>query len=185
MRIEVMQMLTKEKRKEYFKVLGLGAYNTGNIYKLQKKYFENEKEWDGKYGSKTDILLVNLYRMNKHAPHFTLEEFKCHCGGKYCTGYPAKLSTNLLVNLEQLRLTFNSFVMISSGLRCKKWNSLQSGSATQSRHISGKAADIYGPLTSSKTKRTNVKSAWYDLPNANYCYYGTPNMGNSVHVDVK
>lgn len=182
-------MLTKTKRKEYFEYLKLGEYNEKNVLKIQKKHFPEKtgtkKNWDGEYGGDTDILLENLYNIKRYAPHFTINEFKCHCGGKYCTTQPVKLSVQLLKNLEAVRTKFGGPVNISSGMRCKKWNSLQSGSASQSRHISGKAADIYGAFTSTNDKRKLVKAYWYNLKGSNYCYYGTANMGSSVHVDVK
>lgn len=179
-----MALLSKDKRKEYFRVLGY-TYNTEGIYKIQKDYFTRPQDIDGKYGTDTDRLVVNLYRIRKYAPHFSITEFKCHCGGKYCTGYPAKLSVSLLKNLEEVRAHFGTPVKITSGIRCKKWNSLQVGSAAQSRHISGKAADIYGAFTNSAQGRKATKTYWYMLPDVNYCYYGTANMGNVVHVDVK
>ena len=178
-------MLSKTNRIAYFKALELGEYNKTNIKKLQMMHFQNAKDIDGEYGTNTDKLLVNLYRVKKYAPHFKITEFRCHCKSKYCTGYPAKLNVNLLKNLEFVRAEFSAPVTITSGLRCKKWNAFQAGSATQSRHISGKAADITGSFTGTSAKRAKVKAVWYDLPKANYCYYGTANMGTSVHVDVK
>lgn len=178
-------LLSKTKRKEYFKFLGLGEYNSANILKLQKKYFVRKKDQDGEYGPDTDTLLYNLYVVTKYAPHFKLTEFKCHCGGKYCTGYHARLDPQLLKNLEKVRKKFGGPIYISSPLRCPEWNKRQSGSATNSRHTKGKAVDIYGPLTNTSAKRAKVKAYWYTLTGANYCYYGTANMGNSVHCDVK
>lgn len=178
-------MLSVEKRKEYFEYLGLGKYNKNNIKKLQKKYFVRAVDIDGEYGPDTDKLLVNLYRVTKYAPHFKLTEFKCHCGGRFCTGYHEYISIDLLKNLEVIRKKYGGPVNITSGLRCPKWNALQSGSASKSKHIDGKATDINGPLTNTVAKRAAIKLYWYQLKNANYCYYGTTNMGTSVHVDVR
>ena len=94
-------MLSKKERAEYFKYLGLGEYTEENILKVQKKYFIRTKDHDGKYGPDTDKLIVNLYRVKKYAPHFSITEFRCHCGGKYCTGYPAYLSVNLIRTWKQ------------------------------------------------------------------------------------
>ena len=55
-----MALLTVDKRKEYFKDLGLGEYSKENVLKLQKKYFTREKDRDGKYGSDTDNLLRHI-----------------------------------------------------------------------------------------------------------------------------
>lgn len=178
-------MLSLENRKKYFEELNLGEYTAKNVKKLQKKWFKDEKEHDGEYGKKTDILLVNLYRVTKNAPHFTLEEFRCHCGGKYCTGFPEYISVSLLKQLEKVRAKMGGPINITSGLRCKEWNKRQSGSATQSRHMTGKAVDITGQLTNTAAKRAAVKKYWYTLKDSNYCYYGTPNMGSAVHMDVK
>lgn len=177
-------MLTVARRKEYFEYLGLGAYNKTNILKVQKQYFIRTKDHDGVYGKDTDKLIVNLYRVKKYAPHFKVTEFKCHCNGKYCTGYPAYLSIDLLKNVEKVRVKFG-VTNVQSGMRCKTWNSKQSGSASQSRHIDGKAVDISGSYTKTSKGRATVKSYWYTLSKANYSYYGTANMGTSVHCDVK
>ena len=63
---------------------------------------------------------------------------------------------------------------------------MQSGSASQSRHMSGKAADIYSKvLTNTKAQRDKLVKRWYTFKEANYAYANTPNMGNSVHLDTK
>lgn len=178
-------LLSLKTRKKYFEELGLGEYSEKNVLKLQKKYFKNTKEHDGKYGKNTDTLLYNLYQIKKCAPHFSIEEFRCHCGGKYCTGWHTRLSTQLLKNLEAMRNHFGCAIRISSPLRCPQWNKLQTGSVSNSKHTQGKAVDIYGTLTNSAAKRAKVKSYWYSLKGSNYCYYGTKNMGTSVHCDVK
>ena len=181
-------MLSKTARRSYFSRLGLGEYTKANILKLQKAYFPEKcgikNNWDGIYGNDTDILLVNLYNVFTYAPHFKLTEFACHCGGSYCTGYPAILDKDLLKNLERIRVEFG-VTNVSSGLRCKKWNSKQTGSSSTSKHIKGKAADIYGTFTRSSNGRFKVKKFFMALSNSSYCYYGTPNMGSAVHVDVK
>lgn len=179
-----MAILSKKQRQQYFKYLGLGEYNKDNIKKVQEKYFVRREDIDGEYGQNTDKLIVNLYRVNKYAPHFKITEFKCHCNGKYCTGYPAYLDIDELKNLEAVRKKFGA-TNISSGLRCKRWNAEQSGSVTNSKHTQGKAVDIYGAFTKTNAQRETVKKYWYTLHDANYCYHGTKNMGTSVHCDSK
>lgn len=178
-------LLSLNTRKKYFKELGLGEYNKANILKLQKKWFKRDKDKDGVYGKDTDTLLYNLYWVTKAAPHFSLNEFRCHCGGKYCTGFHTRLDKKLLKNLEKVREKFGGPVRISSPLRCPEWNKRQTGSVSNSKHTQGKAVDIYGTLTNSSAKRAKVKAYWYTLSGSNYCYYGTANMGSSVHCDVK
>ena len=104
-------LLTKKKRQEYLKALGYynGAIDgiegpkTKKAYKdLQKDFFTRKKDIDGKYGKNTDILLRSAYNC-KDLKYFKLEEFKCQCKGKYCTGYPVELNKNLVENIDNLR----------------------------------------------------------------------------------
>jgi hypothetical protein len=170
------------------KVDGIVGDKTKAAYKdLQDKYFTRKDDKDGKYGKNTDKLLQNAYRVSLYCKNFKLEEFKCQCGGKYCTGYPEILDTQLLLNLQSVRDQFGSTV-ITSGLRCSKHNSKVGGSST-SRHKSGKAVDIKGAYTKTESKRKSVMEHWMSLPQSRYTYCNIggnyPNMGNAVHGDVK
>ena len=82
-----MALLTEATRIKYFEKLGLGEYNEANIKKLQKKYLR-KKDVDGIYGTNTDNLLRHVYNVKAYTKNFEPEEFKCECGGRYCTGYP-------------------------------------------------------------------------------------------------
>lgn len=190
-----MGLLSIDARQQYLKSLGfysgiidgIEGNKTKQAYlELQKKYFTNEKDCDGKYGQNTETLLKSVYNFQS-STFFKLEEFKCKCGTKYCTGYPSVIDINLITNLNKLRKQVNSPLTIKSGLRCTKWNKLQGG-ATSSRHMTGKAADISGLSTNSGVKRKSIKDSWMKLPKARYTYCQEDStkykMGNSVHVDV-
>lgn len=186
-------MLTIKNRQRYLKYIGLydgkidgkeGEKLKESYLKLQKKYFTRKSDIDGKYGQNTDILLVNAYRVKKYTKNFKLEEFKCECGGRYCTGYPNYLSTSLLKNLQKLRDKYKAPMTITSGLRCQKYNDSLIGSIKNSRHVQGKATDFCGSMTNTSAKRAAVKRFWYRLKHASYTYSDTPNMGTSIHVDV-
>ncbi len=110
--------------------------------------------------------------------YFKKEEFKCQCGGQYCNGYPAEMSSKLIDILEELRVYFGKPITITSGLRCKKHNA-EVGGVSNSQHMYGKAADIYIP----GIDKAKIKAKAYEL-GAAYCYYGTANMGNAVHINV-
>ena len=110
--------------------------------------------------------------------YFKKSEFKCQCGGKYCNGYPADISPKLIDILEKLRTYFGKPITITSGLRCKKHNA-EVGGVSNSQHQYGKAADIYIP----GIDKAKIKAKAYEL-GAAYCYYGTANMGNAVHINV-
>lgn len=190
-------MLTVRQRKAYLKKLG---YYKGRInaveddelkaaYRsLQNDYFVKAKDKDGVYGKNTDILLVNAYRVKTNSTSFDLSEFKCGCKGKYCTGYPVMIDTKLIKNLQRVRTKFGA-TTITSGVRCVDYNHSLPGSSMISRHMSGKAADIYNAKTKTEAGRKIVMAYWKKLSGANYTYCNIgnnyPNMGNAVHVDVK
>ena len=200
-------LLTKKKRQTYLKELGyykgkidgkIGPKTKAAYLQLQKDYFTRDEDIDGKYGKNTDILLRSVYNC-KDAKYFKLEEFKCKCKGKYCTGYPAELSKDLITYLDATRKHYGKATTIISGLRCKKHNDAQEGSSKTSRHLKGKAADIQISTISNTLKgRKGIVDHWIETyPNANYSYctgygrkkkkttYPTHKMGKSVHCDVK
>lgn len=190
-----MTLLTKATRQNYFAELGLGDYNKANIEKLQAKYLR-KKDVDGVYGTNTDNLLRSLYNVKKYGKNFTITEFKCHCGGKYCTGYPAALSANVIKNLQSVRTKYGKAITVTCGLRCAPYNKMLSGSVSNSRHLQGKAIDFYQPgTTDTLAHRKTLINYIKKLPNHNYSYGNgiasngthpnTPNMGNAVHTDVK
>ena len=76
-----------------------------------------------------------------HIQYWTREEFRCQCGGKYCSGFPAEPSQTLVELLDDVREHFGRPGHRSSGLRCKTWNAVQGGVDT-SRHMTGKAMDF-------------------------------------------
>lgn len=110
--------------------------------------------------------------------YFKREEFKCQCGGKYCNGYPAEMNPKLVNILEELRKYFGKAVRIMSGARCKQHNK-NVGGVSNSQHLYGNAADIY----IEGVDRELIKKKAYEL-GAKYVYYGTPGMGQSVHINV-
>lgn len=169
------------------------------VDKLQQQYFPKKYCDGGKYTEDhTDRLLVDAWRVWKYAPHFSLTEFKCGCGGKDCTGYPAYISSQLLKNLETLRKNFgNKPIQITCGMRCKKYNASLKGSVPKSLHRFGRAVDLYvAGVCDTEKGRQSVMDYWKKLPlyNYTYCYlpnsksaaYNTcSNMGRAVHVDCK
>lgn len=198
-------MLTVKERKTYLNYLG---YYDGKInstedkalktaYRaLQEDYFIREKDIDGLYGPDTDKLLVDVYRVKKYTKNFNFKSdprMKCSCGGKYCTGFPGYLDINLLKDIQKVRDKYGP-TTITSGMRCKKYNDSIPGSSTTSRHMpnaSGvcKAFDFNVAKNSSEVGRKVVVSYWMSLPKARYSYCNVkgshPNMGSSVHGDVK
>lgn len=200
-------ILSIKKRQQYLKNLGfykakldgIEGIKTKDAYrKLQKKYFIRSKDIDGIYGNNTDKLLINAEMVRKYTKNFKLNEFKCECNGKYCTGYPTFLNVNLLKYTQKLRNKYGSLI-ITSGLRCTRYNSLIGG-IRGSKHTLGKAIDWYTPYTSKSFNNRKKAINWYanNCINMNYSYCNgyartkyrkeypsVPTMYNSIHCDVK
>ena len=188
-----MALLTLAKRKEYFKYLGLGEYNKTNILKLQKKYFTRKKDQDGLYGQNTDYLLRHVYNVKRVCKNFEPQEFKCECGGKYCTGYPVQMKATELYNLQTIRTHYGKPMRITSGLRCKGYNNSLKGSVKNSKHMTGFAADFYiAGVTDSLAGRKSLIAYLKKLPNFDYAYsngwcslgygFSASYMGSAVHM---
>lgn len=190
-------LLTIETRQKYLKALGFyageidgseGKLTKAAYTKLQNKYFTRTQDKDGIYGNNTDILLRNAYNVHIYAKNFRLEEFKCNCGGRYCTGYPKVISVQLLKNIQAIRDKYGA-TTITSGLRCQKFNDSLIGSIKNSYHIRGKAVDFVNKSTLMPSDRRKVMAYWRQLNQAGYTYCNengsAPNMGNAVHVQVK
>lgn len=193
-----MALLTIERRKAIFKVLGLGAYNTENIKKLQKKYMARKSDVDGIYGQATDNLLRHLYNCHKYLnkDNFKPEEFKCECNGRYCSGYPTYMKPAQLTNLQTIRNKYKKPMTITSGMRCKGYNNAIGGSIANSKHLLGQATDFYmqGVTDTLANRKSFIRYA-KNLPNTTYIYgnginsYGNsiyaPYMGNAIHYDTQ
>lgn len=109
--------------------------------------------------------------------YFTYKEFKCKCGKCNSSVY---LDPKLITYLDELRIYFRKPVVITSGIRCVKYNNSLTGSSKTSAHLKGKAADVYikgvDPVA--------IVNWWSSNVPGNRCYCGTPNMGNCAHVEV-
>lgn len=77
---------------------------------------------------------------------FTREEFRCQCGGKYCSGFPVEPEETLVRTVDGIRRRLGVPVSIvdagGSGVRCPQHNA-NVGGVANSLHLSGKAADLH------------------------------------------
>lgn len=73
--------------------------------------------------------------------HFTRNELRCKCGGRYCNGFPAEPQELLVRLAERARVHFGAPAHNVSCLRCKTWNA-KSGGVANSQHMYGEAMDI-------------------------------------------
>jgi peptidoglycan hydrolase-like protein with peptidoglycan-binding domain len=113
----------------------------------------------------------------KDFKNFTMNELKCGCKGKYCNGFPVDFSYELLEQLQKIRNHFGKPVIITSAIRCQKYNDSLKGSIKKSKHTMGRAVDFYVKGVSYKKLWEYVKT----LPHNNYTY----NISGSVmHHDI-
>ncbi len=169
-----------------------GAYRKA-VRKVNKEFLP-KKFHNDLYYKETDRVLRNLRRLSETGAcqNFSLKEFECSCGGKYCSGYPVVLNAGLLKRLQALREAVGLPVVITheygGGIRCQEINDKTPGSAKDSYHIKGRAVDIrVTGLTHTLEGRQRVMSIWKNL-GGGYCYCNVngshPNMGDSVHLQV-
>lgn len=78
--------------------------------------------------------------------YFKPEELRCRCGHANCDA-PAEASPTLLIALNRLRSLWGRPIVVTSGLRCKPWNT-RVGGKPDSEHLTGEAADIECPDSS-------------------------------------
>lgn len=182
-------MLSVRTRQSCLKTLGFytgrvdgieGKLTKAAYLAFQKKYFPR-KHQDGKYGPDTDILLQSAYNC-RDLKYFKLEEFRCSCGGKYCTGYPAVLDRKLVTKLDKTLRPKYGPMTIMSGLRCKTQNN-RAGGVSNSRHKLGKAVD-FQCAESRKGSANRTVIIKYCKKIFRYSYGNTAGMGRSIHVDV-
>ena len=112
-------------------------------------------------------------------PNFNKKDFVCSCGcGKENVQY------GLIEQLDGIEKHFGGKIHITSGVRCQKKNDSLTGSSPKSRHIYGKAADIYVEGVS----QSQLQSYTYELMrngDLNYTYSNGTYMNGVVHVDIK
>ena len=101
--------------------------------------------------------------MAKDTEHFKVSEFACKCGcGK------DDIDQRVIDMAETIRLALGVPVRVNSGCRCVEWNAKNKG-VKNSKHISGKAADLSCSLGSSKMFETVKKlHAEGKLPDLDY-----------------
>ena len=193
-----MALLTISKRKQFFKELGLGEYNTANIRKLQKKYMLRKSDVDGIYGSDTDNLLRHLYNVKTYTRNFKPEEFVCECGGRHCCGYPSSMKKIQLEHLQFIRSYYGKPMTITCGLRCKGYNQELNGQGAiqNSLHLTGYATDFYMKgVSDTLANRKNAIKMIKTLKRHHYTYgnginsvgasVNAPYMGNALHTDTQ
>lgn len=181
---------------------GVEGTSTKQAYRDFQK--NNGLTVDGIYGSKTDSKLIAVIkeiqrslgvtvdgvagektikaRENKNLSwdnikHFRKTEFTCKCGCGL-----NNIDLKLVKVLEEIRNHFGQPCTVTSGCRCKIHNA-RVGGVQGSRHVSGKASDIYVKGVSASTLLAYTKSL-VAHGKLRYTYTNSTNMNGVVHVDV-
>lgn len=133
---------------------------------------------DGIAGSITTNARDNLAFSWDKIRYFKKSEFTCLCGCGL-----NNINLKLVVILDEIRAYFGQPTIISSGCRCSKYNSTLTGSVPNSRHISGKAADIV--VRNVSVDKVLAKCQEYvKSGRARYTYTNSVNMNGAVHIDI-
>lgn len=108
--------------------------------------------------------------------HFSRNEMRCKCGGRYCNGFPAEPQQLLMELADRAREHFGRPAHVVSGLRCSRWNAIQGGVAN-SQHMYGEAMDIRIDGVTADTLLAWMKKQ----PEVRYCYKIN---STNVHFDI-
>lgn len=182
-----------------------GIAGNGTISAYEQFQRDYGLKVDGIYGEKTDAKLIEVIKQKQKElgvkvdgvagpitvnardnqelswnkiKHFKQSEFTCKCGCGM-----NNINLNLVQILDEIRDYFGQPITVSSGCRCRSHNSKQKGSSPNSRHISGKAADIV-VRNVSKDKVLAKCKEYVKNGKARYTYTNNSNMGNAVHIDI-
>ena len=77
----------------------------------------------------------------KDIRYFTRAEFRCPCGK--CGGFPVEPDEKMVLTVDAIRSKLGKPITINSGVRCQAHNDELPGSAKNSNHIKGMAADLH------------------------------------------
>ena len=103
---------------------------------------------DGIPGPKTQAALKKSYAneiagRGTASPHFSFNEFKCKCNGRYSSCERIHMLKDHINRLEIYRTRIGAPISIVSGYRCPGHNNAVGG-ASSSQHMYGSATDILG-----------------------------------------
>jgi len=148
--------------------------NTKMIQVIKQEQARLGVKQDGVAGDITTKARDNQLSWN-NIKHFKQSEFTCKCGCKL-----NNMDLNVVKIADEIREHFGQPCIVNSGTRCTKHNK-KVGGVANSRHLSGKAIDIYVKGVSGNTLLAYTKQ----LVSQGKLRYTYLIAGNAVHVDIK
>ncbi len=110
--------------------------------------------------------------------YFKKSEFNCKCGCGL-----NNIDLKLVKILDEIREYFGKPMQITNGCRCQKYNDSLRGSIKNSKHVQGKATDIW--INGIRKAELLSKCQEYvDSGRATYTYTNSTNMARAVHIDI-
>ena len=124
-----------------------------------QRYYMAQEDVDGIFGAETEKRILEVVatgeepkqesvQIDTAAPgwwkdirYFTRAEFRCPCGK--CGGFPVEPDEKLVRTVDAIRAKLGKPITINSGVRCQEHNDELPGSAKNSYHLKGMAADLH------------------------------------------
>lgn len=154
---------------------GLAGTNTDNAVKdFQRK---NGLAVDGIVGPSTEAKLFSNILSWDNIKHFKKSEFNCKCGCNL-----NNMHLEVVKIADDIREHFGKPCIITSGSRCAKHNK-KVGGVANSRHLIGKAIDLYVQGIGGGTL-VNYTKQLVSQGKLRYTYRISAN-GNAVHIDIQ
>lgn len=154
---------------------GLAGTNTDNAVKdFQGK---NGLTVDGIVGPSTESKLFDNTLSWNNIKHFKKSEFTCKCGCNL-----NNMHLEVVKIADEIREHFGKPCIVTSGSRCAKHNK-EVGGVANSRHLIGKAIDLYVQGIDGGTL-VNYTKQLVNQGKLRYTYRITSN-GNAVHIDIQ
>ena len=151
-----------------------GVAGNNTIAKCKEYQSKNGLAVDGICGINTRAKLNSNGLSWNNIKHFKQSEFTCKCGCGL-----NNMNLKVVQIADQIREHFGRPCIVNSGSRCTSHNK-KVGGVANSRHLSGKAIDLYVEGVSGNTLLSYTKQ----LVNQGKLRYTYLIGGNAVHIDI-
>lgn len=165
--------------KEIQKLIGTTADGkVGAMTKARAKIWQSSQGLtpDGIFGAKSRARMKEYLNSWDCIKYFKKSDFNCPCCGKN------NMRIEVVKIADQIRAHFGKPAHITSGTRCVKHNAKQKKSVPNSRHLDGRAIDMYVDNVSGGTLLAYCKTL---VANKQLRYtYRISDTGMACHIDI-